>query len=92
MSTMHGGCHLGWVSTHTHTRTHEHTLSLLLFSVGFQNAVGRWDGLPDARLVWLGKHVLRHWFHVWTVGTRSLAVFLKRYSRRTVISINTSSY
>lgn len=46
----------------------------------FQNIVSRWDGVPDPGPVWMGKHVLQYWVPVRTLGTRSLAVFIKRYS------------
>lgn len=89
MSTLHGGSHFGYV-VHTHAHAHTYlshpshlslvTPSLLLL---FQDIVSGRDGVPDARPVRLGKHVLLYWFPVWTLGTCCLAVFFKRYSNYT---------
>lgn len=47
-------------------------VDLLLLCV--QDAAGRRDGVPDAGLVRLGEHLLRHRLPVWTLGPGCLAV------------------
>lgn len=53
-----------------------HTLRLCIyfFLLCFQDIAGRWDGVPDAGLVRVGKHILHHRLPVWTLGPRCLAV------------------
>lgn len=48
---------------------------LLLRLLCVQDAAGRRNGLPDAGLVRLGEHILRHRLPVWTLGPGCLAVF-----------------
>lgn len=85
MSIMSSGSHLGYVvQTHIHNNTGVIVCDTLFLSV--QNIVSRWHGVSVDGQVRLGKHVLRSWIPVRTLGTHCLAVFTKRYSNHTLVN------